>query len=101
MAAPWHFAYGENELLPYGRIAAYFAAVDRDAVMLDAARRVGRAAAEKYARLAVERYWRQEGENGLFVRLPGDRYYEAKTGVGFVLAGLVRLGGVTRGDWRL
>lgn len=137
LAAPWHFAYGENELLPYGRIAAYFAAVDGDGVMLDAARRVARAAAkaevpanasveglgmvlnlmmdlheleprggwrgeaERYARLAVERYWRQEGENGLFVRLPGDCYYEAKTGVGFVLAGLVRLGGVKRGDWTL
>ena len=142
LAAPWHFAYGENELLPYGRIAAYFAAVDGDAPMLDAARRVARAAAgtevpgnasieglgiavnlmmdldgleprggwrqqaERYARLAVERYWRQEGENGMFVRLPGDPYYEAKTGVGFLLAGLLRLDGAVtgkkvKGDWTL
>lgn len=142
LAAPWHFAYGENELLPYGRIAAYFAAVDGDRLMLDAARRVARAAAEaevpgnasieglgiavnlmldldelepkggwrkeaeRYAGLAVERYWRQEGENGLFVRLPGDAYYEAKTGVGFLLAGLLRLDGAVKGkrvkgDWTL
>ncbi len=142
LVAPWNFAYGEGELLPYGRVAAYFAAVDRDRRMLDTARRVARAAAaaeipanasieglghalnlvldlhalepragwlkeaERYAALAVERCWRQEGKHGLFVRLPGDPYYEAKTGVGFLLAGLLRLEGELRGrrlpgDWTL
>jgi hypothetical protein len=143
VGAPWQFAYGESELLPYGRVAAYFARVDNDRAMLDTARRVARLAAatevpvqasieglgmainlaldlhelepegavwlkdaERYATLAVERFWRQSGDSGLFVRLTGDPYYESKTGVGFVLAGLLRLNGALTcrplaGDWTL
>jgi hypothetical protein len=138
----WHFAYGESELLPYGRIAAYFAALDADRVMADTARRVALAAretpvpadasvegvglalnlaldlhaldrdpqwlrdAERYATLASERFWRQEGSSGLFVRLAGDPYYEAKTCAGSLAAGLLRLDGELRGrrlegDWTL
>lgn len=139
---PWHFVYGGGTLLPYGRIAAYFAAVDGDREMLDAGRRVARLArettipdgasiqglgvalnlaldlyavdrdspwlkdAERYAALACERFWRQDGRRGLFVRLAADPYYESKTGVGDVLAGLLRLDGELtgkrlRGDWTL
>jgi uncharacterized protein YyaL (SSP411 family) len=28
--------------------------------------------AERYARMAVETFWRQDGARGLFVRVPGD-----------------------------
>jgi hypothetical protein len=43
--------------------------------------------ARRYADLAIGKYWRA----GLFVREPGDRYYEAKVAVGDLLAGLTRL----------
>lgn len=139
---PWEFAYGGGTLLPYGRIAACFAAWDGDGVMLDTARRVALLArrtpfpegaslqglgialnlaldlhaldaggawlqdAERYARMAVEMYWREDRARGLFVRVPGDPYYEAKTGAGEVAAGLLRLDGELAGrrlagDWTL
>ncbi len=142
LAAPWQFAYGESELLPYGRVAAYLAQVDRDASMLATAKRVaGTAAAaeipagasieglgmalnlmmdlhglepkggwlkeaERCAGMTVDRYWGGSVEKGLFVRMPGDPYYESKTGPGFVLAGLLRLdaaqmGKSLAGDWTL
>ncbi|MBI4893410.1 MAG: hypothetical protein HY821_22505 [Acidobacteria bacterium] len=142
LAAPWQFAYGESELLPYGRVAAYLAQIDRDPLMLDAAKRVARAAAgtqvparasieglgmalnlmldlhglepkggwlkeaERYAGMTVERYWGGSEEKGLFVRMPGDAYYESKTGAGFLLAGLLRLDAAQQGkrlagDWTL
>jgi hypothetical protein len=130
---PWHFAYGESSLLPFGRVAAYFAGLDGDGQMRRAARRVAEiaartpvpdnasvealgyalnlaldigdtAAARRYADLACERFWHADSGRGLFVRLAGDRYYEAKTGVGDLLAGLLRLdaqlsGSALRGDW--
>jgi hypothetical protein len=48
-------------------------------------------AAREYARKAVENFWVESAEGGLFVREPGDRYYEAKTGAGDLAAGLLRL----------
>jgi hypothetical protein len=129
----WHFAYGESSLLPFGRVAAYFAKVDGDEQMRRAARRVAaiaartpvpenasvealgfalmlaldlddETAARRYADLACERFWRGSGGQGLFARLPGDPYYESKTGVGDLLAGLLRLdarlaGRALPGDW--
>jgi hypothetical protein len=130
---PWHFAYGESSILMYGRVAAFFARVDRDEQMLRAAHRVADLArdiplpdnapveglgfamnlcldlgrteeARRYAQIACDRFWHADGERGLFVRLPGDRYYEAKSGTGDVLAGLLRLetaasGQRLEGDW--
>lgn len=54
-------------------------ALDGDGFRLELARR--------YADDALARYAR----NGLFVRVPGDRYYEAKVGPGDLAAALVRL----------
>ena len=47
--------------------------------------------ARKYADTAIERFWYAKDGGGLFVRAPKDRYYEAKTGTGDLLAGLLRL----------
>ncbi len=45
------------------------------------------AEARKYADLSIARLWK----NGLFVRQTNDPYYEAKLGVGDLVAGLLRL----------
>ena len=37
---PWNFVYGESSLLPYGRVAAFVAQLDRDTVMQRTANRV-------------------------------------------------------------
>lgn len=47
--------------------------------------------ARHYADLAIGRFWVEAPGGGLFVREPGDRYYEAKTGAGDAVAGLLRL----------
>jgi len=49
------------------------------------------AAARVYAQYAIDNFWVRNPAGGLFVRAPGDHYYEAKTGVGHLLAGLLRL----------
>ncbi len=41
---PWSFAYGEPTILPFGRIAAYFARTGQDPSFLEAAQRVARIA---------------------------------------------------------
>lgn len=124
---PWNFAYGSPTILPFGRIAAYFARSEEDPAFLEMARRVARIAkatpmpdnvsikglgfalnlsmdlhgltgeskylaeARTYADAAIENFWVENPGGGLFVRQPGDRYYEAKVGVGDLLAGLLRL----------
>jgi hypothetical protein len=47
--------------------------------------------ARRYADTAIERYWVERDQWGLFVRAPKDRYYEAKVATGDLLAGLTRL----------
>lgn len=47
--------------------------------------------AKSYADTTVEKFWAANSDGGLFVRRAGDPYYEAKAGVGEVLAGLLRL----------
>jgi hypothetical protein len=47
--------------------------------------------ARTYAGMAIDRFWVKNPVGGLFVREPGDNYYEAKVGVGDLLAGLTRL----------
>jgi hypothetical protein len=130
---PWHFAYGESSILMYGRVAAFLARTDGDEQMQRAAHRVADLArdtrlpdnasveglgfamnlcldlnrveeARRYAQIACDRFWHADGKRGLFVRLAGDRYYEAKSGVGAVLAGLLRLEAAASkrrldGDW--
>ncbi len=49
------------------------------------------AEARSYADAAIERFWYPKDGGGLFVRAPGDRYYEAKVATGDLLAGLLRL----------
>jgi hypothetical protein len=124
---PWHFAYGAPSILPYGRIAAYFARTEQDASFLEAAQRVSQIAkttplpekaslrglalavnlsldlygitkqtgyldnAKAYAAEAIDRFWVKNPVGGLFVRESGDPYYEAKVGVGDLLAGFTRL----------
>lgn len=55
----------------------------RDSAHLDDAR--------SYADAAIKKFWVPTPSGGLFVRQPYDRYYEAKLGVGDLLAGLLRL----------
>jgi hypothetical protein len=124
---PWNFAYGAPTILPFGRVAAYFARTEKDPAFLEMAHRVARIAkatpmpervsieglgfalnlaldlfeltaedryldeARSYADLAIRSFWVELPGGGLFVREPHDRYYEAKVGVGDLLAGLVRL----------
>lgn len=126
-AQPWNFSYGQANILPVGRIAAYFARTEKDPAFLEIARRVARLAkktplprnitpeglgfainlnldlyeltrqqrylkdAKTYAGVAIKRLWVANPTGGLFVRQPGDSYYEAKLGVGDLLAGLLRL----------
>ncbi len=47
--------------------------------------------ARRYADAAIERFWYPKDSGGLFVRAPGDPYYEAKVATGDLLAGLLRL----------
>ncbi len=47
--------------------------------------------AQHDAAYAVEHFWRQGPGGALFVRQAGDSFYEAKTGAGDLLAGLLRL----------
>jgi hypothetical protein len=47
--------------------------------------------AKTYAGQAIDRFWIKNPVGGLFVRESGDDYYEAKVGVGDLLAGLLRL----------
>ncbi len=47
--------------------------------------------ARSYADFALGKFWVSNGDGGLFVREAGDHYYEAKSGVGDLLAGLLRL----------
>ena len=47
--------------------------------------------AKHYADIAIQRFWVANPSGGLFVRLPGDSFYEAKVGTGDLLAGLMRL----------
>ena len=47
--------------------------------------------ARRYADFAIQKFWASSAEGGLFVREAGDRYYEAKSGAGDLLAGLLRL----------
>lgn len=49
------------------------------------------AEARRYADAAIERFWYPRDGGGLFVRQPGDHYYEAKVATGDLLAGLLRL----------
>ena len=44
-----------------------------------------------YADFAMRKFWVSNAEGGLFVREAGDHYYEAKSAVGDLLAGLLRL----------
>jgi hypothetical protein len=47
--------------------------------------------ARRYADFAIQKFWVSNAESGLFVREAGDHYYEAKSGTGDLLAGLLRL----------
>ncbi len=47
--------------------------------------------ARRYADFALEKFWVSNAQYGLFVREAGDHYYEAKSAVGDLLAGLLRL----------
>ena len=124
---PWSHAYGSPTILPFGRVAAYFARSEEDPAFLEMARRVARIVkaapmpeycsiqgpgfalnlsldlygltreskylteARSYANTAIKRFWVENPTGGLFVRQPDDPYYEAKVGVGDLLAGLLRL----------
>ena len=127
-SSAWDFAYGSPTILPFGRVAAYFARAEQDPAFEEMARRAAQIAkatpipddvslqgfafalnlsldlyeltrergfltdARTYADGAIKRFWVETPNNGgLFVRLPDDRYYEAKAGVGDLLAGLLRL----------
>ena len=129
---PWNFAYGSSSIIPYGRIAAWFARREHKREYLEIARRVARITratplpervsleglgfalnlsldvyeqtrnsryledARHYAGVAIEKFWVPNPKGGLFVREPGDRYYEAKVGTGDLLAGLLRLHAATQ-----
>ncbi|MBK9171202.1 MAG: hypothetical protein IPM24_27600 [Bryobacterales bacterium] len=125
--APWHFAYGSASILPYGRVAAYFARTLESGEFTSIAKKVAAIArrtplperfsvegiafalnlsldlydltaedryiedARHYAGVAVKTFWVERDGRGLFVRQPGDRYYESKVGTGALAAGLLRL----------
>lgn len=47
--------------------------------------------ARRFADFAIQKFWVSNAEGGLFVREAGDHFYEAKSGVGDLLAGMLRL----------